>query len=544
MLAQRLDAALGLVALNKGPSYDLWQVGGPVGRVRVVAPDGTTTVLSSGTVNVSGAAAPASGGTLILAEPYGGWTATLNGQALKPVSTPVDGWAQGFVLPPGGGQISITRSDLARPLSLILELIATLAICLLALPGKRADPIEEAEALAALREARNGKRAEHSTRRATRSAAANALGSATRRLRAGGAGHRAVSGMDRLGFALKRRAGQVPADEASEASASSVPAGQASATAAAQDRERAESAQPEAAQPEAAQPEAVTTAGLGDRGPASHGGLAGEAGTGGSSVAPWDIAGHWDTPSQTGPSGAWSADLPESERPLTDAGRRDASAWMNTRAWMDDSARKDDPVRRTGQQAAAPESPAREGSAREGSGPKALLPESLWPETSAPEASEPEASGPGNPVSEARALVGDGPQPCGCRASAAEASVPEAPVSETRAPWETGPQHVPGAGWFGGGTPSAGSPGSETGRRGRPGRSVRPGRAARRLRCPRPARSRATRGRAARRHASRDRPAACSPDRDPAGLASWRAARLPDGRAAGPADGAAACFAD
>jgi GT2 family glycosyltransferase len=453
VLAQRLDAALGLVALNKGPSYDLWQVGGPVGRVRVVAPDGTTTVLSSGTVNVSGAVAPASGGTLILAEPYGGWTATLNGQALKPVSTPVDGWAQGFVLPPGGGQISITRSDLARPLSLILELIATLAICLLALPGKRADPIEEAEALAALREARNDKRAEPSTR----SAAVNALGSATRRLRAGGAGHRAVSGMDRLGFALKRRPGQAPPDEASEVSASSVPAGQASATAAAQDRERAESAQPEAAQPEAAQPEAVTTAGHGDRGPAGHDGLAGEAGAGGSSLAPWDIAGHWDTPSQTGPSGAWSADLPESERPLTDAGRRDASAWMNTRGWEDDSARKDDPVRRTGQQAAASESPA-----REGSGPKALLPESLWPETSEPEVpvseagaswgsgpqrvrvpgSAAEASEPEVPVWEARASWGSGPQRARVPGSAAEASEPEVPVSEARAPWETGPQHV------------------------------------------------------------------------------------------------------
>ena len=34
-----------------------------------------------------------------------------------------------------------------------------LAVCLLALPGKRADPAEEAEAMAALREARDGRRA-------------------------------------------------------------------------------------------------------------------------------------------------------------------------------------------------------------------------------------------------------------------------------------------------------------------------------------------------------------------------------------------------
>ncbi len=200
VLAQRLDASLGLVALNKGSSYDLWQVTGPVARVRVVAADGTTTVLSSGTVNMADVTAPASGGTLILAEPYGGWTATLNGRALKPVATPVDGWAQGFVLPSGGGQLSITRNNLARELSLFLELIATLAVCLLALPGKRVDPVQEAQALTALREARSGKRAVSSARRAPRT------------LRAAGVGHRADSGADRFGarFAGRRRAGQAP----------------------------------------------------------------------------------------------------------------------------------------------------------------------------------------------------------------------------------------------------------------------------------------------------------------------------------------------
>ncbi len=170
VLAQRLDAALGLIALNKDPSYDLWQVTGSIARVRVVAADDTTTTLSSGSVNVSGATAPASGGTLILAEPYGGWTATLNGQPLKPITTPVDGWAQGFVLQQGGGRLSITHNDLARVLSLVAELLATLVIFLLALPGKRADPAKEAEALAALHEARNGKRTGSAARRGPRSA--------------------------------------------------------------------------------------------------------------------------------------------------------------------------------------------------------------------------------------------------------------------------------------------------------------------------------------------------------------------------------------
>ncbi len=158
LLARRLDAAVGLVLLSTSPSYDLWQVAGPVGRVRVIAPDGTVTVLASDPVGMSGASAPASGGTLMLAEPYGGWTAALNGRALKPVATPVDGWAQAFVLPSGGGQLSITRNNLAREAALLAELLVLLAVCVLALPGKRADPAEEANALATLREARGAKR--------------------------------------------------------------------------------------------------------------------------------------------------------------------------------------------------------------------------------------------------------------------------------------------------------------------------------------------------------------------------------------------------
>ncbi len=157
-VAQRLDAAVGLVLLSTSSSYDLWQVAGPVGRVRVVAPDGTVTVLASDPLGMSGVSVPTAGGTLVLAEPYGGWTATLNGRALRPTTTPVDGWAQGFALPSGGGQLSITRNNLAREASLLAELVVLLAVCVLALPGKRADPAEEAVALAALREARDAKR--------------------------------------------------------------------------------------------------------------------------------------------------------------------------------------------------------------------------------------------------------------------------------------------------------------------------------------------------------------------------------------------------
>jgi GT2 family glycosyltransferase len=190
VLAQRLDAAMGLVALSKAPTYDLWQVAGPVARVRVVAADGTTTTLAAGSVDMSGARAPAGGGTLLLAEPYGGWAATLNGSALKPLAAPADGWAQGFVLPAGGGRLSITRNNLARDTSLIAELIAVLASCVLALPGKRADPAEEARAMEALREARPGQRAgQRAGKRAgQRAASTDAPAGARRRARAGDRG--------------------------------------------------------------------------------------------------------------------------------------------------------------------------------------------------------------------------------------------------------------------------------------------------------------------------------------------------------------------
>ena len=182
-LAQRLDAAVGLVLLSTSASYDLWQVAGPVGRVRVVAPDGTVTVLASDPVDLSGVSAPAAGGTLVLAEPYGGWTASVNGRALRPIATPVDGWAQGFALPAGGGQLSITRNNLARVASLLAELVVLLAVCVLALPGKRADPVEEAEALAALREARAAKRGALGRLALTRRRGQQAGGRRRRRLR-------------------------------------------------------------------------------------------------------------------------------------------------------------------------------------------------------------------------------------------------------------------------------------------------------------------------------------------------------------------------
>ena len=81
--------------------------------------------------------APGTSGTLVLAEATGGWSATLNGRPLAKLAAPVDGWAQGFTLPAGGGRLVVTRTETARNLSLGAEAVALLVALVLALPGSR-----------------------------------------------------------------------------------------------------------------------------------------------------------------------------------------------------------------------------------------------------------------------------------------------------------------------------------------------------------------------------------------------------------------------
>ena len=137
-LASQLNAAAGLQPLTTSSSYDLWQVSGPVARVRVVTPAGTAVPVPSGPVGVNTTLAPGTSGTLVLAEAAGGWSATLDGKPLTRLAAPVDGWAQGFTLPAGGGHLMITRNETARNLSLGVEAVALLAVFVLALPGSRA----------------------------------------------------------------------------------------------------------------------------------------------------------------------------------------------------------------------------------------------------------------------------------------------------------------------------------------------------------------------------------------------------------------------
>ena len=136
-LARQLNGAAGLIRLTTAPAYDLWQVAGTVARARVTAAGGTVTAVPSGPQSVNTVLPPGTSGTLVLAEPAGGWSATLNGRPLTKVTQPADGWAQGFVLPAGGGHLVIARNDLARNLSLGVEAAAVLVVFALALPGTR-----------------------------------------------------------------------------------------------------------------------------------------------------------------------------------------------------------------------------------------------------------------------------------------------------------------------------------------------------------------------------------------------------------------------
>ncbi len=148
-LARQLDAAAGLEPLTRASSYYLWQVSGTVARVRVLTPDGSAVPVPSGPVGVNAVVAPDTSGTLVLAEPAGGWSATLSGRPLTRLSAPVDGWAQGFVLPAGGGRLVITRNETAREISLGVEAAALLVAFALALPGTRssvASPAAEVSA--------------------------------------------------------------------------------------------------------------------------------------------------------------------------------------------------------------------------------------------------------------------------------------------------------------------------------------------------------------------------------------------------------------
>ena len=209
-LARQLDGVLGLRPVSQTSSFELWRVAGPAARARVIEPGGAQVTLPSGTVNVTGAAAPAAGGTLVLAEPESGsWHAALNGRPLTPLPSPVYGWAQGFRLPAGGGRIDITRNQTGRAVVVTLEAVLLVTVAVLALPGAM-DSTPDA----------GGAGAESRTRRAGHPAAGSGRGARGRDRAAGG--RRGTHGAPSRG---RRRPGADGADAADGTGPRPVPAG-------------------------------------------------------------------------------------------------------------------------------------------------------------------------------------------------------------------------------------------------------------------------------------------------------------------------------
>lgn len=213
-LARLLDGVAGLRPVTATSAFALWRLTDLPARARVVAPNGTVVALRSGPVSVSGAPAPAAGGTLELAEPAGGWSATLNGHALTQVPSPAGAWAQAFRLPPGGGQVTISHRQLGHDIALVIEALAVALVAVLALPGARTSAADAAGAAAASASAAGNATAPgRPGTGGRRLAREQAAGRSARRLRPGRATGRGTRRAGREA-APAGRAGADPADPA------------------------------------------------------------------------------------------------------------------------------------------------------------------------------------------------------------------------------------------------------------------------------------------------------------------------------------------
>ncbi|MEV7471175.1 glycosyltransferase [Streptomyces kronopolitis] len=169
-----LDATPGLTRLSQDDGSALWRVDRRVSRLSLVAgeaKDGTSAGDAAAPLPVPAGPVEAhtkvpdgaDGRVLRLADAADeGWQATLDGTALKPVT--VDGWAQGFALPAGGGTLDLTHENpLGHTLWLWAQGLLAVTLVVLALPGRRReiddDLPEDAPAAQAAAVSGDGRRA-------------------------------------------------------------------------------------------------------------------------------------------------------------------------------------------------------------------------------------------------------------------------------------------------------------------------------------------------------------------------------------------------
>ncbi|MBT2443597.1 glycosyltransferase family 2 protein [Streptomyces sp. ISL-36] len=162
-MSRVLDATPGLSRLSQLDGSALWRIDREVARATIV-PAAAKAEGAGGAQAaaepIAVAAGPVEAHTTIPAGPAGrvlriadraddGWTATLGGKELK--KTTVDGWAQGFELPTGGGHLDLTYDEpLTHTLWIWTQVGLAVVLLVLALPGRRReidDDLPEEEAV-------------------------------------------------------------------------------------------------------------------------------------------------------------------------------------------------------------------------------------------------------------------------------------------------------------------------------------------------------------------------------------------------------------
>ncbi|GHF15932.1 family 2 glycosyl transferase [Streptomyces griseoluteus] len=137
-----LDATPGLNRLSQQNGNALWRVDREVSRATLIGAGGSGTpqAVAAGPVEIHTTVPQGSGGRVLrLADAVSdGWTATLDGKPLTPKT--VDGWAQGFELPAGGGKLDVTyEAPFTHTVWLWVQGALAVLLVVLALPGRRRD---------------------------------------------------------------------------------------------------------------------------------------------------------------------------------------------------------------------------------------------------------------------------------------------------------------------------------------------------------------------------------------------------------------------
>lgn len=158
-----LDATPGLSRLSQQDGSALWRVDQQVSRAAIVPKSGEPQSIAAGPVELhTTIPAGADGRVLRLADTADeGWTATLDGKPLP--RTTVDGWAQGFELPTGGGKLDVTfDAPLSHTAWLWAQGALAVVLVVMALPGRRRDvddDLPEEEVVSAQEVTGDGRRA-------------------------------------------------------------------------------------------------------------------------------------------------------------------------------------------------------------------------------------------------------------------------------------------------------------------------------------------------------------------------------------------------